>query len=371
MTDSVVLHRRALHRIPELDFDLPETLKYVRSVLEPLGAEITTPQKGSLCAFFDAGREETVALRADMDALPVEEKTGLPYASVRPGCMHACGHDGHTAIELSAAEWVSETLKAGGTLPRNVLFIFQPAEETSGGADGICRSGVFEKYRVTRVFGLHIWPKLPLGTVASRPGPLMARSNEVTLTAAGRSVHVSRAAEGLDAMKAAVAWMNRAYAFAENLPPEVLRVLQFGRMTAGTVRNAVAGEARIEGTLRTYREEDARMIRERLTELASDISKETGCTLSVNYSTGYPAVWNNEALFEEVRRGLGEETVGLVEKPALAAEDFSFYQRKVPGVFFFLGAGDTEELHSPAFVWDDEVVLPKGLAVVKRLISLC
>ena len=113
------------------------------------------------------------------------------------------------------------------------------------------------------------------------------------------------------------------------------------------------------------------MIRERLTELASDISKETGCTLSVNYSTGYPAVWNNEALFEEVQRGLGEETVGLVEKPALAAEDFSFYQRKVPGVFFFLGAGDTEELHSPAFVWDDEVVLPKGLAFVKRLISLC
>ena len=370
MTESVVAHRRFLHQIPELDVDLPETLRYVKSVLEPLGGELFEPVKGSVCIYFDFGRSETVALRADMDALPVEERTGLSFASKHSGSMHACGHDGHTAIELAVAQWVAKAKHEGRTFPRNVLFVFQPAEETSGGADDICRTGIFEKYGVTRIFGLHVWPKLAIGTVASRPGPLMARSNEVTLTVEGTSVHVSRAEEGRDAMKAAVTWMTRAYAYAEALPPEVLRVLQFGRLTAGTVRNAVAGEARIEGTLRTYRENEAQMIRDKLTELAAEVAEETGCKLSVAYSKGYPAVWNNEALFAEVTEKLGEGAVTLAEKPALAAEDFSFYQQRVPGVFFWLGTGDTEELHSPKFVWDDEVVLPKGVAFVKRLVEM-
>ena len=251
MSLNAVNHRRVLHRMPELDDESPDTTAYVRKVLEPLGAEVFSPIKGSVCAYFDAGAEETVALRADMDALPVTECTGLFFASERPGRMHACGHDGHTAIELGLAEETARMIRAGEKLPRNVLFVFQPAEETTGGAGRICETGVFEKYRVTRIFGLHLWPNLPEGSVWSRPGPMMARSNEVTLKVTGRSVHVSRAAEGLDALRAGVDWMNAAYAWTEALPPDVLRTLQFGRMTAGTVRNAVAGSAEIQGTLRT------------------------------------------------------------------------------------------------------------------------
>ena len=155
---SVIDHRRALHRIPELDNQLPETSAYVRSVLEPLGCAISSPIPGSVCAFFDAGKLETVAFRVDMDALPVTEATGLPCASVHSGKMHACGHDGHTAMALALAEYVSVHIPE---LPRNVLFLFQPAEETTGGARGLCESGILEAHRVTRVFGLHLWPGLP------------------------------------------------------------------------------------------------------------------------------------------------------------------------------------------------------------------
>lgn len=370
MTHPAVTHRRALHRIPELDNDLPETLRYVESVLVPLGAEVFSPVKGCLCAYFDAGKPETVALRADMDALPVAEMTGLPYASVHEGVMHACGHDGHTAIELALAEELARMLADGAALPRNVLFVFQPAEETTGGAEDVCRSGVFDRFCVTRVFGLHLWPKLPSGEVWSRPGPLMARSNEVTLTVKGVSVHVSRAQEGRDAMRAAVSWMQSAYAYAESLPEDVLRVLQFGHLTAGTVRNAVAGEARLEGTLRTYREETAQAMRGTLEALAKEKADATGCGFSLHFSRGYPAVWNDEKLFETTAAGLGAAAPKLLPDPVLAAEDFSFYQRAVPGVFFFLGVGDTAELHSPYFNWDDEAVLPKGVDFMKKLMLL-
>ena len=370
MSLNAVNHRRVLHRMPELDDELPDTTAYVRKVLEPLGAEVFSPIKGSVCAYFDAGAEETVALRADMDALPVTECTGLFFASERPGRMHACGHDGHTAIELGLAEETARMIRAGEKLPRNVLFVFQPAEETTGGAGRICETGVFEKYRVTRIFGLHLWPNLPEGSVWSRPGPMMARSNEVTLKVTGRSVHVSRAAEGLDALRAGVDWMNAAYAWTEALPSDVLRTLQFGRMTAGTVRNAVAGSAEIQGTLRTYDEDAAEMIRSHLRTLAAETAERTGCGLEVSFSTGYPAVWNNETLFERVSRDLGADAPQLLAEPVLAAEDFSFYQRSIPGVFFFLGVGPAHELHSPHFCWNDEAVIPAGIAFMKKIMVL-
>ena len=216
MSQSVVAHRRALHRIPELDDQLPETVRYVRSVLEPLDCALSSPIPGSVCAFFDAGKPETVAFRADMDALPVTEAAGVPYASAHPGKMHACGHDGHTAMALALAEYVSAHL---AELPRNVLFLFQPAEETTGGAKGLCESGILEQHHVTRVFGLHLWPGLSMGQVFTRPGPLMARSNEVTVTVTGKSVHLSRASQGRDALTAGAEYLRRAYAMVDTLPP--------------------------------------------------------------------------------------------------------------------------------------------------------
>lgn len=365
MLSSTVIHRRALHQIPELSDQLPQTTAYVRSVLDPLGCTVTTPTPGSVCAFFDAGKPETVAFRADMDALPVTECTGLPFASGHPGWMHACGHDGHTAMALALAEFVSGQLDR---LPRNVLFLFQPAEETFGGAEPLCKAGILEQHHVVRIFGLHLWPGLAAGQVFSRPGPLMARSNEVTITVTGESVHLSRAAEGRDALAAGVDYYRRALELVETLPPP--RVLGFGKMTSGTVRNAVSGQTVLEGSLRTYREDTYRACREGLVQLGAQISAETGCQVDVHLSEGYPAVWNHEALWETLCQTLQADAPQLLEAPVLAAEDFSFYQQRVPGIFCFLGVGHTAELHSPEFAFDDEAVLPQGVEFLKKLAFL-
>ena len=367
MFQTVVEHRRALHRIPELDAQLPETLGYVRSVLEPLGCVLSSPIPGSVCAYFDAGKSETVAFRADMDALPVAERTGLPYSSVHPGVMHACGHDGHTAMALALAEYASAHL---AELPRNVLFLFQPSEETTGGAKGLCESGILEAHYVTRVFGLHLWPNLPAGQVFTRPGPLMARANEVTVTVTGKSVHLSRASQGLDAMTAGAEYLRRAYAMVDSLPSEEPRAFLFGKMTSGTVRNAVSGKTVLEGSLRTYREETYHFCKERLETIGREIAAETGCGVEVYLNKGYPAVWNHEGLYETICTALGADAPALLDAPALAAEDFSFYQRAVPGVFFFLGVGNTPELHAPDFCFDDEAALPQGVEFLKKLLFM-
>ena len=365
MLPSVAAHRRSLHQIPELDRELPETLAYLEGVLGGLPCRLFRPTPGSLCAFFDRGQGETAAFRADMDALPVTEATGLPYASRRPGRMHACGHDGHMAMALALGERVAR-LEA---LPRNVLLLFQPAEETTGGAEELCRSGVLEEYRVSRIFGLHLWPGLPAGTVWTRPGPLMARSSEVTLRAQGRSVHISRAAEGQDALWAACRFLQGAYRLAEELPGE-RRVLRFGRMESGDVRNAVSGWAELQGSLRSFDDETFAAMCRGLQAEAERAGAETGCRLTLEVSQGYPPVRNSGPLLAELEEALGPDAPGRLEEPSLAAEDFSFYQRQVPGVFFFLGLGDVPPLHAHDFAFDDQAVLPRGAAFLERLARL-
>lgn len=367
MADTSVAHRRALHRIPELDDKLPETAAYLRGVLAPLGCAVTSPTAGSVCAFFDGGRAETVAVRADMDALPVTEATGLPFASAHPGVMHACGHDGHMAMALALAEYVSENRAA---LPRNVLFLFQPSEETTGGAKALCESGILAEHNVTRVFGLHLWPELPVGKVFCRSGPMMARSSEVTVTVTGRSVHISKYREGRDALTAGAEFLRRAYDMAAALPADPPSLLRFGKMVSGTVRNAVSGKTVLEGTFRTYREETFTFCRKKLAAIAKAVAAETGCEVDVHCSEGYPAVWNDEALYGTVLAGLGPKAPAALAQPVLGADDFSFYQKSVPGLYFFLGVGDTPALHAPDFAFDDEAVLPAGVDFWKRLIAL-
>ena len=364
MTQPVVEFRRALHRIPELDTPLPETCAFVTARLSRLHCRLSFPIRGSVCAFFDAGRSDAVAFRADMDALPVAETSGVPFPSEHPGVMHACGHDGHTAMLLALADILDRQLDA---LPRNVLLVFQPAEETTGGARDLCLSGILERCRVRRMFGLHLWPGLAEGSVWSRPGPLMARSNEVDVTVEGKSVHLSRAAQGRDALAAGVTYLQRANAMIQQLPPDEPRVLGFGKLVSGDVRNAVSGHTRLEGSLRTYREETFRFCRQRLEEIGRAVAEETGCQVCVRLSEGYPAVWNHEELYARVSAGLGGDAPALLEQPVLAAEDFSFYQQYVPGVFFFLGAGDVPQLHAPDFAFNDEAVLPAGVEFLQKL----
>ena len=371
MLPEVTAHRRFLHQIPELDDQLPQTLALVNGVLRGHRCQTFSPMDGCVCAWFDYGKAETAAFRGEMDALPLQEATGAPYSSRHPGRMHACGHDAHTAMALSLAQWLSEKPKG---LSRNVLVIFQPSEETTGGADRLCRTGILDDYHVTRIFGLHLWPGLPKGEIYSRAGGLMSRSNDVTVRITGKSVPLAHWEEGRDALLAGVRFVNAAYDLAEDVPQPC--ILRFGKFSSGNVRDAVSGETEIAGNLRTYAKETYDECMDGLKRIAVQVSKTTGCQVGIHLSTGYPAVWNHEALFEAVRAGL-EPEAGLeesilhpLEKPVLATEDFSFYQKRVPGVFFFLGAGDTPELRSPNFDFDDEAVLPKGVEFLKRLAML-
>lgn len=356
--------RRELHRIPELHDDLPKTCAYVKAALAGLKCEITEPSKSAVCAYFDFGKPETVAWRADMDALPVNEATGLPWKSTHEGCMHACGHDGHTAMALTLAHRVA----AEADMPRNVLFVFQPAEETTGGAKQIVESGIFARHNVTRIFGLHLWPELPFGTVSGCPGPMFAKSSEVNVEIEGVSAHIAKAKDGADALQAGVEWIHRAYRMvAEEVPEDEPKLLKFGMMHSGTVRNALSAHTQIRGSLRSFAPDVFDYMKKRLYEIAEGVGAETGAKVNLQLNEGYPPVINDAPLFDAAVRALGGE-VNLLTEPAMTAEDFSFYQQAVPGVFLCLGTGGEYPLHSEKFDFD-ETALGIGVQSGWRLLN--
>ena len=357
---QIVADRRALHVVPELDKALDKTMAYLRTGLEGLRCELMSPIPGALCAWFDNGRATALAFRSDADALPVQENTGLSFASVHPGCMHACGHDGHMAMLLELARRLDSAKDA----PFNYLLIFQPAEETTGGAKEICESGIFEGKNIQAVFGMHLWPELPAGTIASRTNELMARSCELTVEICGKSSHIAKADQGIDALLAGTEFVRRAREIEADWPETVYRLLRFGKMVSGSVRNAISDYTRLEGSLRSFQDEVFFSILERLKRTADEISAETGCAVSINTSEGYPAVMNPPALCQRVR----DSGVGYLEleRPAMTTEDFSWYQRALPGMFFFLGCGPCAALHNDSFNFD-ETVLDTGADFLERL----
>ena len=348
--NQIIADRRALHRMPELDRNLPRTMEYLRAALSPLRCRLSSPVPGSLCAYFDNGARQTLAFRSDADALPIAEATGAEYASCIPGNMHACGHDGHMAMLLELARRLD-----GQTSDRNFLLIFQPAEETTGGARDICESSLFDGKNIQAIFGMHIWPGLEKGRIFSRENELMARSCELTVEIRGKSCHIAKAGEGLDALLAGVEFARRMAAYERSLPKHVHRVLRFGRMTSGSVRNAISDFTRLEGSLRTFQDEIFYEIHDRLKRMAEEIAAETGCDVHVHTSQGYPAVINPPEICARVKEcGVSYANVPL---PAMTTEDFSWYQRHLPGMFFFLGVGDTPALHNGAFDFDDTVLI--------------
>ena len=342
-------NRRALHQIPELDRQLEKTIGYLRGELEWLGCKLFSPIDGSLCAWFDFGAERAIAFRADMDALPIDEKSGAAYASRHPGRMHACGHDGHMAIALELARRLSNK----NNLTRNVLLVFQPAEEASGGAKPICDTGVFAQYGVEAIFGLHLWPGLEKGKVFSKPGEMMSRSAELDVDIFGRSAHIGRSWEGIDATEAACVFLQKAYELERSVPADIRRLLKFGKLESGTVRNALSAHARMEGGLRAFSDEVFFGLRDRLEEIAKEVEASFGCEVRVHTSNGYPAIHNPRELHDKVYSIAPFENL---EEPSMTTEDFSWYQRYVPGMFFFLGLGDSPALHSDRFDFDESVL---------------
>ena len=357
--NQITADRRALHRIPELDRSLTRTVAYLREALAPLHCALSEPIPGALCAYFDCGAPRTLAFRSDADALPVREETGLPFASQFPGRMHACGHDGHMAMLLELARRLD-----GLRAEYNFLLIFQPAEETTGGARDVCESGILRKCNAEAIFGMHLWPGLEAGRVASRAGEMMSRSCEVTVDIRGRACHIARAGEGADALMAGAELIMRAREIEENWPPEVFRLLRFGRMESGSVRNAVSDRTRIEGCLRAFQDEVFFGMRDALQRAGAEIAARSGCRVEVSAGEGYPAVMNPPELCARVRAA-GMDYLELA-RPVMITEDFSWYQRYLPGMFFFLGVGGTPALHSGRFDFD-ETILEAGADFWERL----
>ena len=306
--------RRALHRIPELGDELPRTKGYLQDALSGLGCEVFFPLDSAVCAYFDFGAADTLAFRAEMDALPIAERTKQ-------------------------------------ALPHNILLLFQPAEETTGGARRLCETGVLERLRVKAVFALHLWPGLSAGMIAGLPGAMMARSAEVTFTAEGRCAHFCSAASGRDALAACVEFYSRAAALP--LPQAPQSLLGFGRMEAGSVRNAVAGSARLEGSLRALDDAAFCSIQEALETISRHVAQTSGCAAAVHFSEGYPAVVNPPDL---LRRASALFPIEALTAPTMASDDFSYYQRRLPGLFLFLGCGETSALHTAAFDFDERVL---------------
>ena len=350
---QIITDRRSLHKIPELELELPKTMEYLKNALEGLKCQLSSPIDSSLCAFFDFGADHSIAFRADCDALPIQENSNCDFASTHPGKMHACGHDGHMAILLELARRLNEK----ENLPHNVLLVFQPGEERPGGAKPLCDSGILEQHRVKAIFGLHLWPGLEAGKVHSREQELMARASELTVDVYGVSSHIARPDKGIDALIGATAFYSRMVALEKSLPKHIYRLLNFGKFHSGTARNALSAHAHMEGSLRTFQDEVFDHLKAGLFTIAADVEAEIGCKICVHLvEDDYPAVINPSELFHKVYSIAPFE---VLDEPSMTAEDFSQYQQRVPGMFFFLGLGDTAPLHACDFNFD-ESILTKG-----------
>ena len=356
---QIIEDRRALHRIPELELNLPKTMQYLKNALSGLKCTLFSPIENSLCAYFDFGKAETLAFRADCDALPIQETNDVPYASVCPGKMHACGHDGHMAILLELARRINEK----ESLPHNVLLIFQPGEESPGGAKPLCDTGVLAQHKVKTIFGLHLWPQLEKGVVFSRENELMSHASEITVDIYGKSAHLAKSADGIDAMAAAVELHRQVAAAESGFGEGVYRLMKFGKMVCGTARNAVAAHAHLEGSLRAVQDEVFDSMKDSLYAAGEDIRRKFGCRVEITMSEGYPAVMNPS---DVCRRVKNVADFRELEEPTMTAEDFAWYQRFVPGMFFFLGLGDSPALHTVNFDFDDEILL-KGANFFEKL----
>lgn len=356
--------RRELHQIPEAELELPKTQRYIIKALRDLPCTITSPTTSSVVAFFDAGKNSSIAFRSDMDALPVTEVNECEYKSKHQGKMHACGHDGHMAMLLGFAYDVSTYYK---DLPHNIVLIFQPGEETPGGAEPLCNSGILQKYHVKRIFGFHLWPMLPAGTIATRKNEFMAHASEVNIDIEGKSAHAAKYKEGIDALETAARYLIDIYTMEQNeIAPAIYRLLRFGKIESGTVRNVIANHARLEGSLRSFQEDTHQYMIRRLHEIAKEYEDSVGVKFHFDINKGYPAVINDEKLCDYVLEQLDDTSIVMLETPEMIAEDFAYYQKIVPGMFFFLGTGTGIALHANTFDFQEEVLL-KGVETYCKL----
>lgn len=367
----VTQSRRDLHQIPELGLAEKKTAVYIRQKLAEFGIQeiYEVIETGTIAVLRGKKAGKTIAFRSDIDALPVEEETGVTFASKNEGKMHACGHDGHMATLLAFAKYLTEhPAEIIGT----VVLVFQPAEEGPGGAQLILETGILQKLGVEKIIGLHVWPDLPAGKIASRPYGLMARNAEVILKIKGRSSHGAQPQLGADAIVAAggiISGLNSI--LAKNINPLDAVVLNFGTIHGGEAMNIVAKEVEMRGTLRAFDDQVYDEMVRRIELLAGEIAKGYGCEAEIEFNHMYRVVDNDPEMVQtlaEVATDYYEET-----PPSLTAEDFSLYQTEMPGLFFFLGIRNEEKgyihpLHNGKLQFDESALLT-GVETYVRLLK--
>lgn len=361
--DYITSIRRELHACPELSFFEFKTHDIIIRELEKFGADSITTVKdtGVVAVFSTDNSSPAIAFRADIDALPINEETLLPYASKHAGVMHACGHDGHVSILLALAKLISQNRSK---LNRDVVLIFEPGEEDLGGAKDIISQGALKN--VSEIYGLHIWPYLTAGKIGINEGALMAHMIDFDVNITGKSAHGGNRSDGIDALLAAAKFTDRTNSL---LLPENT-TLNIGKITSGENRNVVAKNAHIEGTLRSLLTKNALDIKEQLINILKDLESEMGVKTELTEIICYPAVVNPKELCDKAREIL--KSTAILPEPVMMAEDFSWYQQSVPGLFAFLGVKDelhTAPLHSSLFNFDEKW-LSYGLQFFARIAGI-
>ena len=374
LADEITEWRRDLHTHPELMYDLPRTARTVAEKLKSFGCDEVVPGLGrtGVVAVIRGKKHasgKVVGLRADMDALPIEEATGLAYASKTPGKMHACGHDGHTAMLLGAAKHLCESRNFDGT----AVMIFQPAEEGGAGAKAMIDDGLLERFSIGEVYGLHNYPGIPLGQFAIRPGPLMAAADRVMIQVEGVGGHAARPHRAVDTVLVAAQIVSTLQQIvSRNVDPIDNAVVSITLFHAGTTDNVIPQTALLRGTARSLKPEVRDLLERRIGEIATGVAALHGARAKVDYQRDYPVVVNHaretDVAAAVARDVVGEGKVDPATPPVMGGEDFSFMLLKRPGAFIFMGNGDSAGLHNPRYDFNDKAI-PFGASYWVRLVE--
>ncbi|MGN5882570.1 M20 metallopeptidase family protein [Staphylococcus simulans] len=358
--EFVTEHRRHLHQNPELSLEEHETTAHLIAFLESIGVPYERPLETGVIAYLQGNGDHTVAFRADIDALPIQEENEVAFKSSKANVMHACGHDGHTtALMLFVRR--CKALYDEGKLPQNVVFIFQPAEETGAGANRLIKAGAFDNYPIEAVFGIHVMPFNDEGTVTILNEEITASATEYRFFLKGQSSHVANKEQGKSCGEALTHVLNQVGQIQQyHLNGLQRNIVHMGRFNAGEAINTVPSNGYLEGTIRTYDTNDLQAVKDQMTKIAQSVQLLFGVNCEVKFEEGYPPTYNDPSLHDGVVRALKAADFNVVEmdKPYLFGEDFSFYSQIAPSYFAFVGIRNEAKdwvhgLHTPKLNFDE------------------
>ncbi|MBU0437595.1 amidohydrolase [Staphylococcus succinus] len=340
--EFVTKHRRHLHQHPELSLHEYETTTYIAAFLDEIGVSYERPLDTGLIAYLPGNGEHTIAYRADIDALPINEENEVEYKSLVDNVMHACGHDGHTTALMLFVQRC-KNLADAGTLPQNTVFIFQPAEETGGGANRLIRAGAFEKYPIDAIFGIHVMPFENEGQVVIRDEEITASATEYRFFLNGLSSHVADKEQGHscgEALQHVLSQVGQIQQY--HLSGLKRNIVHMGHFKAGEAINTVPSNGYLEGTIRTYDVKDLEIVKAQMLKIAESVKLLFNVDCEVKFEEGYPPTYNDVKLRKHVEHGLKDARFEIIDKPTpyLFGEDFSFYSQLAPSYFVFVGIRD-------------------------------